>query len=50
MRTTLFTSSLLAILVAAGGAFAQEIDSSGYYRITAKLSGKCLAVAGGHGR
>ena len=38
---------LLVILFAAGNTFAQEINPSGYYRITAKHSGKCLAVAGG---
>ena len=47
MRTSILTPILLALLfVAAGNAFGQ-IDSSIFYRITAKHSGKCLAVAGG---
>ena len=48
LRTSLLTPILLSLLIAAAGnAFGQEIDSSIYYRITAKHSGKCLAVAGG---
>jgi hypothetical protein len=49
MRTSFLTPMLLALLfVAAGNAFGQPIDPSSYYRITAKLSGKCLAVSGGN--
>jgi hypothetical protein len=47
MRTSLLTPILPALLfVAAGNAFGQ-INTSISYRITAKHSGKCLAVAGG---
>jgi hypothetical protein len=47
MRTSLLTPILLALLfVTASNAFGQ-IDSNILYRITAKHSGKCLAVADG---
>ena len=39
---------LALLFAAAGNAFAQ-IDSAVFYRITARHSGKCLAVAGGMG-
>lgn len=52
MRIRLTKTSVLALafpvllLITASDAFGQ-IDSSAWYRITAKHSGKCLAVAGG---
>jgi hypothetical protein len=39
---------ILALLfVSAGNTFGQQIDSTAWYRITAKHSGKCLSVEGG---
>jgi hypothetical protein len=50
MRAKLWTPTILSLLlfVAAGNAFGQ-FDESAWYRITAKHSGRCLAVAGGIG-
>jgi hypothetical protein len=48
MRASLLSSSILALLfVTASRASGQEIDSSIFYRLTARHSGKCLSVAGG---
>lgn len=47
-RTRLLAPILLALVFfTASNAFAQQIDPTAWYRITAKHSGKCLSVEGG---
>jgi hypothetical protein len=48
MKIRILIPSLALLFIAAGNAFGQQIDPSALYRITAKHSGKCLAVAGGN--
>jgi hypothetical protein len=48
MKAGISISSLALLLLLVGNTFGQQIDPTALYRITAKHSGKCLAVAGGN--